>query len=177
MNDVSRTITLNNGTILPVRELRPDDASRLQAFHRSHSARTLYQRFFGHYPELSDAMAERFATVDGHDRLALVAVDPGNEDWFVGVVRLDRDPGTTSAEYAAVVTDAWQGKGVGHGLTVHLLNDARSQGIDRVYALVLAGNQPMLALLKGLELPWRTSIGNGYERVEIELDETWGDRT
>ncbi|MBX3070564.1 MAG: GNAT family N-acetyltransferase [Thermomicrobiales bacterium] len=171
-----RTITINDGRNLPVRPVRPEDAPLLQDFHRGHSARTLYQRFFGHYPELSDSMAERFATVDGHDRLALVATDPLDDRKLVGVVRLDRDTGTTSAEYAAIVTDAWQGMGVGHGLTVHLLNDARDQGIDRVYALVLAGNQPMLALLKGLGLPWRTSMGNGYERVEIELDETWGEQ-
>ncbi|MEZ4498675.1 MAG: GNAT family N-acetyltransferase [Thermomicrobiales bacterium] len=171
-----RTITLNNGRILPVRSLQPEDAALLQTFHRSHSARTLYQRFFGHYPELSDAMAERFATVDGHDRLALVATDPENDGKFVGVVRLDRDPGTHSAEYAAVVTDNWQGLGVGHGLTVHLLDDAVREGIFHVYALVLAGNQPMLALLKGLGLPWRSSMGSGFERVEIELDETWGEK-
>lgn len=172
---MSRTIKLNDGKSLLVRPIRPDDAARLQVFHRSHSARTRYQRFFGHYPELSDHQAERFATVDGHDRLALVAIDPADSETFAGVVRLDRDPGTSAAEYAAIVTDAWQGRGVGHGLTMELLKDAVSQGITTVYALVLAGNQPMLALLKGLGLPWRTSMGPDFERVEIDLDEHWGE--
>ena len=169
------TITLDDGRTVPFRPVQPDDARRLQQLHLSHSARTLYQRFFGYYPELSDAQASRFATVDGHDRLAMVALDPEDSDKLIGVARLDRDPGTTSAEYAAVVTDAWQGMGVGHGLTVSLLKAAVEVGITHVYALVLSGNQPMLALLKGLGLPWRTSIGNDYERVEIELDDTWGD--
>lgn len=174
---MTRTITIDDGRVLPVRAIRPDDAARLQEFHRGHSAQSLYQRFFGHYPELSDSMAERFANVDGHDRLALVATEPDGDEKLVGVVRLDRDAGTNSAEYAAIVTDDWQGMGVGHGLTVHLLHDARDQGIERVYALVLAANQPMLALLKGLGLPWRTSMGDGYERVEIELDDTWGEQS
>ena len=60
---------------------------------------------------------------------------------------------------------------------MELLHDAAREGITTVYALVLSGNQPMLALLKGLGLPWRTSIGPDYERVEIELDETWGVHT
>jgi len=171
---MSRSITTNDGRILPVRAIRPDDAERLQAFHRGHSARTLYQRFFRHYPELSDDQAEWFANVDGHDRLALVAVAPDEPEKFAGVVRLDRDQGTASAEYAAVVTDAWQGRGVGHGLTVLLLHDALQEGITTVYALVLTGNQPMLALLKGLSLPWRTMAGPDYERVEIELNSDWG---
>ncbi len=169
-----RTITTNDGRVLPVRSIRPDDVERLQAFHRGHSARTRYQRFFGHYPELSDQQAGWFTSVDGHDRLALVAVDPDEPEHFAGVIRLDRDPGTSSAEYAAVVTDAWQSQGVGHGLTMELLNDAVREGITTIYAMVMPGNHPMLSLLKGLGLPWRTSIGPDYEKVEIELDETWG---
>lgn len=171
---MTRHITLMDGRQIPIRPIRPDDAPRLQVFHRSHSPRTLYQRFFRHYPELDDAQAERFATVDGHNRLALIALDPDDPDQIVGVVRLDRDPGTTSAEYAAVVTDAWQGRGVGHGLTVELLHDAAREGITQVYALVLPGNQQMLAVLKNLGLLWRTTFGREFERVEIELDD-WGE--
>jgi RimJ/RimL family protein N-acetyltransferase len=170
-----QTITLLDGRAVPYRPIWPEDAPRLQRFHLTQSPRTSYQRFFGHYPVLSDSQAERFATVDGHNRLALVALDPENHDTIIGVVRLDRDEGTDRAEYAAVVTDVWQGKGVGHGLSVALLALAREQGMRRIYAVVLAGNQQMLAVLKGLGLPWKTTMGNGYERVEIDLDAPAGE--
>ena len=88
---MTRTIMLNDERILAVRPIRREDAPRLQDFHRSHCPQTRYQRFFGHYPELSDEQAAWFAGVDGHDRLALVAIDPENPEKFAGVVRLDRD--------------------------------------------------------------------------------------
>jgi RimJ/RimL family protein N-acetyltransferase len=165
------TIRLSDGRQVPYRPIEPADAVRLQAFHQRLSDRSRFQRFFRHYPVLGDAQAEWFANVDGHNRLAIVALDPDDLDVIVGVVRLDRDGTSDTAEYAAVVTDAWQGLGLGHELTLILLDAAREESIRKVYALVLPGNQPMLALLKGLGQAWRVSIDEGFERVEIELAE------
>jgi RimJ/RimL family protein N-acetyltransferase len=101
--------------------------------------------------------------------LAVVALDPANLDIIIGVVRLDREPGTDTAEYAAVVTDRWQGLGLGHGLTVVLLQWARREGIERIYAITQPGNTPMLALLKGLGIPWKVTFSDGLERIEIDI--------
>ena len=164
-------VQLDDGRLVPWRPIQPGDAVRLQALHRGHSERTRYLRFFSYYPELSDRQAERFASVDGHDRLAIVALDPDDPDVIIGVVRLDREEGTDTAEYAAVVTDKWQGLGLGHGLTVPLLREARLQGIDRIYAIVQPGNIPMLGLLKGLGIPWQATHYDGVERIEIDLSQ------
>jgi GNAT superfamily N-acetyltransferase len=162
-------VHLDDGRHIPWRPIQPGDAVPLQALHRGHSDRTRYLRFLSYYPELSDRQAERFANVDGHDRLAIVALDPDDPDVIIGVVRLDREEGTNTAEYAAVVTDKWQGLGLGHGLTVALLREARLQGIERIFAIVQPGNMPMLGLLKGLNIPWQVTRDGGVERVEIGL--------
>jgi hypothetical protein len=60
-------------------------------------------------------MAERFADVDGEDRYALVALDPENPEEIVGVVRYEREVGTDGAEYAALIEDRFQHRGLGIG--------------------------------------------------------------
>lgn len=162
-------IVLNDGVTVPYRAIREDDRERLQRFHAGHSERSIYQRFFGYMPQLSDADAAHFTRVDGFDRVALVATDPDDPETLVGVARFDRDPGTNRAEYAAIVTDRWQGRGLGFNLTRALVDIARERGIETLYAIVLPGNWAMLNLLRDLGLARQVSDEDGFERVELDL--------
>ena len=133
------------------------------------SDRSIELRFFGPLKQLSDEMAERFADVDGKDRFALVALDPENPDEIVAVVRYERERGTDGAEYAALVEDRFQGRGLGISLTRHLIEAARENGIGHLHALVMRENVGMLSLLRSLDLPERIRLQDGAERVEIDL--------
>jgi GNAT superfamily N-acetyltransferase len=126
-------------------------------------------RYFGPLKGLSDEQARRFAEVDGRDRFALVALDPEDPDEIVGVVRYEREGGTNAAEYAALVEDRFQGRGLGIGLTRRLIEIARGNGVERMHALVMRENRVMLRLLRSLELPERRRLEDGAEHVEIEL--------
>src|ERR671921_2682319 len=154
MNAV-RSLTLSDGTRVPLRSIRAEDAEALQRLVGRSSDRSVELRFFGPLKQLSDEMAERFADVDGKDRFALVALDPENPDEIVGVVRYEREGGTDGAEYAALIEDRFQGRGLGIGLTRHLIEAARENGIGRLHALVMRENRPMLSLLRSLRLPER----------------------
>ncbi len=110
-------VLLADGTTARVRAIRPDDAAALVAFHAGLSPETVVLRFFGPHPRLSDAEVVRFTTVDGVDRVALVAERAGD---VVGVARYDRPPTSDEAEVAFVVADAFQGRGVGTILLEHL---------------------------------------------------------
>jgi RimJ/RimL family protein N-acetyltransferase len=164
-------VVLTDGTKVPMRPIRPADAAALRRFHRGLSDRTIYQRFFASLPELSESQARYFAEVDGQQRYALVALDPDRPGELVAVVRFDREPGTDRAEYAAVVADPWQGRGLGLALTRRLIEAARRRGVRRLFAFVLPGNARMLGLLRDLGLPERISFTNGADRVEIDLVE------
>jgi L-amino acid N-acyltransferase YncA len=119
--------------------------------------------------ELSDEMAERFADVDGEDRYALVALDPENPEEIVGVVRYEREVGTDGAEYAALIEDRFQHRGLGIGLTRNLIEAARENGIRHLHALVMRENAGMLGLLRSLDLPERLHWQDGAKCVEIDL--------
>ncbi len=164
-------LTLSDGSVIPARFIRPSDAEALQRFHRRLSESSIYSRHFGFVPELSDAQAHYFTHVDGVERCAVVALDPERPHEIVAVVRYDRDPNRASAEYAALVEDRWQGRGVGVGLTRVLIQYARENGVRLLYALVLPGNVRMIRLLHSLGLTTTTRFVDGADRVEVTLEE------
>ena len=166
---VSGVLTLRDGTWVPVREIRADDAEALRRLVDRSSERSIELRFFGPMKELSEEKARRFAEVDGVDRFALVALDPEDEGEIVAVVRYEREAGTDGAEYAALVEDRFQGRGLGIGLTRHLIEAARERGIRHLHALVMRENRPMLSLLRSLDFPERKRWENGVEHIEIDL--------
>jgi RimJ/RimL family protein N-acetyltransferase len=166
------TLVLPEGMVVPFRPIRPDDAAALQAFHAGLSEQSVYFRFFGFMPELTSERAHYFTDLDSPDRFALVALDPAEPGKIIAVVRYDREPGTDRAEYAAIVTDRWQGKGLGTALTQRLLAVARQRGIQRLYALVLPENERMLHLFRDLHLPEHARHQDGSVRVELDLPAT-----
>ena len=85
------------------------------------------------------------------------------------MVRYERERGTDGAEYAALVEDRFQGRGLGIGLTRRLIEAAKERGIERLHALVLRENSRMLRLLRSLEFPERKRWENGLEHIEIDL--------
>ncbi len=162
-----QVLTLRDGACVPVRRVRAEDAAALQRLVGRSSDRSVELRFFGPLKRLSDEMARRFADVDGDDRFALVALDPRDRSEIVGVVRYEREG--DGAEYAALIEDRFQGRGLGIGLTRSLIEAARENGIGHLYALVMRENVGMLSLLRSLDLPESINWQDGAERIEIDL--------
>ncbi len=162
-------LAMRDGVCVTVREIRPTDAAALQRLVARSSDRSVHLRFFGPVKRLSDKQPRRFAEVDGRDRFALVALDPEDPEEIVGVVRYEREPGTDAAEYAALVEDRFQDRGLGIGLTRYLIEAARENGLKRLYALVMRENTGMLHLLRSLDLPERKRWEDGAEHVEVDL--------
>jgi GNAT superfamily N-acetyltransferase len=171
----SGTVELPDGMTVPYRAIAPDNAAALQRFHHRLSDRSIYLRFFGAKPELSDKKAGYFTNVDGKDRFALVALDPEHEGEIIAVVSFDREGETDRAEFAAAVEDAWQGWGLGLVLTRRLIEAALKRGIRVLTGVVLFENKRMLNLLRDLGLPERLRYEDGVEHVEIELQRSGGE--
>ena len=164
-----RELALADGTYVLVREIQPGDASALQRLVGRLSEQAIHLRYFGPMKQLSDKQARYFAEVDGQDRYALVALDPENEEEIVAVVRYDREKGTDRAEYAALVEDRLQGRGLGIALTRGLIEAARERGIRDFEALVLPENRGMLRLLRSLGLPENAHQEDGVKRISVDL--------
>ena len=168
-NEEHDMFTLPEGIDVPVRSIQPDDVPALKRFHGRLSEKTVYLRFFGSMQELSDRKAKYFAHVDGVDHFALVALDPDDPDEIIAVVRYDRESGSDRAEYAALIEDSWQGRGLGLHLTHQLIDEARDKGVRFLYALVMRENRRMLNLLQALDLPEREHQEDNARYIEVEL--------
>lgn len=164
-----QTLSLPDGEEVPFRVVRADDAPALQRLHGRCSERTIYLRFFGSMQELSDKQAQYFASTDGVDHAGLVALDPEDPNEIIAVVRYARQPGGERAEYAALVEDRWQGRGVGTGLTIRLIDVARGNGVRCFYALVMGHNKRMLNTFRHLDLPKHERLEEGAKYVEVVL--------
>jgi RimJ/RimL family protein N-acetyltransferase len=163
------SLLLWDGTYVPARRIRPGDAGALQRFHSRLSEQSIYRRFFGMVPELSDDRALYFTHFEQVSRIALVALDPQHTYEIIAVVRLDALPDMRSAEYAAIVEDRWQGRGVGYCLTQRLFEIAGDRGLRKIVAFVLSGNDRMVTLLRDIGLPSRTRCEAGLTRIELDL--------
>ena len=147
---LERDVVTEDGLRYRVRPIRPDDASRLVAFHGQLSTRSVYLRFFTVHPTLSETEVRRFTTVDYVDRLALVATV---EDRLIAVARYDRAPGATEAEVAFVVADDYQHHGIGSTLLDDLADAARARGVTAFRADTLAENHAMLDVFRHTGFP------------------------
>jgi acetyltransferase len=142
---------LNDGTDIIIRPIRPEDAEIEQAFIRGLSAESKYFRFMNSIHELSLEMLVRFTQIDYHNEMALVAIKPdvkGEEE--IGVARYMTNPDKRTCEFAIVVSDRWQGKGIARLLMQKLIEIARNRSLEVMEGQVLANNYRMLELMASL---------------------------
>lgn len=141
-------VTLRDGSRIRLRQSGSDTDLLRRGFARL-SSESRYRRFLTPVPELSQKTVRYLTELDHHDHEAIVALDATGEG--IGIARYIRDPHRPeAAEIAVTVIDAWQGKGVGTLLLEVLGARARAEGISIFTALMLATNQQMLDVLKGL---------------------------
>ncbi|MFB9200376.1 GNAT family N-acetyltransferase [Nonomuraea spiralis] len=161
-------VVLADGGTAHVRPIRPADADRLRAFYSRLSDESIYFRFFGPRPRLSDRDVERFTNVDYDNRVALIATI-GAE--MVAVIRYDRT-GPGEAEVAFLVEDAHQGRGVASVLLEHLAATARERGIERFVADVLPANMKMMGVLRQAGYTAQSRFADGVVRMTLDLTPT-----
>jgi acetyltransferase len=114
-------------------------------------------------------MLVRFTQVDYDREIALVAIQENEgEEKMLAVSRVIIDVSKGQAEFAVLVRDECQGKGIGAELLSQCLSIARKRGIDRVTGVVLAENTQMLAL--GRKLGFKVTRVPGSSEFELMID-------
>jgi acetyltransferase len=152
--ELEGTIKLADGTVLALRPVRPEDAEIERAFVAGLSEETRYYRFFYRLHELTPAMLGRFTQVDYDRELALLALigdaqSPAGQT-IIGVARYIANLDHVTAEFAVVVADAWQRRGVASGLMKALIACARRKGLQSLEGVVLRSNHNMVQFVRGL---------------------------
>ena len=168
--------TLNDGTIVALRPIRPEDANMEQAFVAGLSERSKRMRFMQSLQKLPPDWLARFTDIDYEREMAFVAVHrQGDRDIELGVARYVACPDGESGEFAVVVGDKWQGRGLGTKLLQVLVAAARRQGLKQIIGQVLPDNIGMLAMCRKLGFqisPWAT--GTDARIVSLTLQDKQG---
>jgi acetyltransferase len=138
-----------DGAEILIRPIRPEDEPMIARFHERLSERSVYLRYF-HLLDLDRRVShERLIRIcfNDYDRdIALVAVH-GNTILAVGrLKRID----ATDAELAVLITDEYQGRGLGRELSRRLVEIARAEKIERVIAEILPENIHMQRVCREL---------------------------
>jgi acetyltransferase len=149
--ELESEMELKGGEKVLVRPIRPEDAAMEIAFVESLSPETRRLRFQSALRSLTPTMLARFTQIDYDREMALVAIDSTAEAGReVAVCRYVRMPDGVTCEFAVVVADSWQGKGLGSRLMRRLAEIAAGRGLERMVGFVLAENANMIAMCQHL---------------------------
>lgn len=131
------------------RTIHAGDLPLLREFVRSLSRDTAYKRLHsGRSP--TEEELRRWTAIDAAREGAVVAaIGSGPDERLVGVARYVIEP-DGDTDFAIVLADAWQGRGLGRALMERLIARARRHGVRRLSGLTLASNTAMLALGRAL---------------------------
>ncbi|WP_323011887.1 GNAT family N-acetyltransferase [Castellaniella sp.] len=174
-----RPMVLDNGQEWLLRPIRPEDATLLQEFIRNLSDESRYMRFVSMLRELTPRMLARYTRIDYDREVALVATvqvpNPENRgllrERIVGFAHYLRNADGQGAEYALVIADDWQRRGLGSKLMTSLLQVARRQGLVYIEGIVLSSNRAMLGLMTSLGMTNEPDAEDpGMRRVWMNLD-------
>jgi acetyltransferase len=157
------------GTSVTLRPLRPEDRDIELAFVSGLSPETRSNRLLGGARQITREYIESLVNVDYSRDMALAATAMLDGETLIGVARYVLSEDRTSAEFAIVVADAWQGRGIGSRLLAKLIDVARARGLRRLYGDVLRTNRPMLEFVRRLGFTLEQHEDPTLTRASLQL--------
>ena len=154
-----------DGADYRIRPIQSDDRERDRAFIAGLSAQSRYGRMMELMREPSAGLLHHLVRVDYRREMALVAVaGEGADETIVAAARYGGNP--AYCEFAVVVADQWQGRGIGKHLCEHLFASAKANGVRRMYAILVADSKRMLKLAEDLHMSVRRGSAEDNSVVE-----------
>jgi acetyltransferase len=168
--------TMKDGTEVNIRPIRPEDEPLLVKFHETLSERSVYQRYL-HMLKLSQRVAHerltRICFIDYDREMALVALvkDPQTgEQRIIAVGRLKRNQASNDAEFALIISDQYQGRGLGTELLRRVLEVGRDEKFAKITGDILPDNFVMQRLAEKYGFELKRSIEDPVVKAELALE-------
>lgn len=165
-----RVWTLDDGTVVRVRQIMPSDGPQIRDILLRSDPADLRSRFFETIKEFPDAFIQRLTRIDPNQVVALAAFEDTTSD-IVGTIRLHRDRTGTAGEFAILVRSDFKHKGLGRDLMTLMIEHAAASGLRSIIGTVLIENTPMLNLCRQLGFRVK-NVGAGEYLVKLDLAET-----
>jgi GNAT superfamily N-acetyltransferase len=163
--DVRESAGSRHGWAVRIRAVSSGDEEGLRGMFSRLSRRTIYQRFHMPYPHVPEWALASFTRAD--DQASSLVAVVGNE--IVGHAIYVRSDSGCEAEFALVVEDRWQSKGVGKLLLSELAERARHRGVETFTGEVLGENRRVLGLLDAVFVEVNHLMKDGVYHVRAPL--------
>jgi len=142
---------LTDGTNVILRPIRPEDEPMEYDLLMTASEETLRGRFLENLVNITHEMLVRFTNIDYDREMAIVAeLTRGKKKRIIGVARLMGEADRGRGEFAVLVHDDFQGRGLGYKLTDMIIGIAREKGLREINGYVDANNRRMLRVVEEL---------------------------
>lgn len=144
---LERSWMVDDGTVLRIRPARPEDIAASLSFVRGLSFGARYFRYGRGDVQLGEAEVVDLCCPDPRNHAGFIALVRGPEgEEEIATARYCVQSDRLSSEFAMVVGDAWQGRGVGRRMLEILLDSARQRGLCEMVGDVLVTNRRMIGL-------------------------------
>jgi acetyltransferase len=159
---------LTDGTEVLLRPIRPEDEPLEHEMLTTVSEGTLRARFYQNIKNISHAMHARSCNIDYDREMAIVAeIRFDGRKRLIGIGNLIIDSDGTMGEFAIIVHDQFQGRGLATKLLDILVGIASERGLREFYGFLEPTNGRMTALCEKLGMT-RRPVGD-LVRVSLSL--------
>ena len=140
---------LRDNTVAILRPIRPEDEPLMIEFHKTLSEQSVRFRYFSLLKLETRIAHERLTRIcfNDYDREIALVIDYKNPQTarheILGVGRLSKLHGLDEAEWAIIISDQWQGHGLGTKLLRLLVEIGRKEKLSRIFAHILPDNSVM----------------------------------
>ena len=169
------TIRKIRGATITIRTIRAEDEPLMVEFHKTLSDYSVHFRYFGAVTLRQRTLQERLrrhCVLDHTREFALVADwtdHPHGHHQILGVGRLIKDPARDKAEFAILISDPWQGEGLGTELLRLLVRLGRQSHLRRIIGHILPDNTAMKRVSERVGFKLRFNADAGEWLAEMDL--------
>jgi acetyltransferase len=166
--------TMKDKRQVVIRPIRPEDEPLMRQFHETLSDRSVYLRFLSPMLLSERVTHERLSRVchcDYAREMALVVEGEEKKKCEIFAVgRLSRFRGEDAeARLSLLVSDRFQGQGIGRELVKRLLDIARAEKIKRIVAVITPENENMQKICRELKFKLSPNKESGMIEAMIKL--------
>lgn len=162
------------GLSFTFRPIRPEDEPLIVNFHETLSERSVQLRYFTPMnlrQRTSHERLTRIVFIDYDREMALVAVrsnEKSGEDEVGAVGRITKSLNAAEAEFAVIVSDKFQGQGLGRAMMQRLIDIGRDEKLVRLRGFIQPDNQGMKNLAEQLGFEMKTN-SDGFVEATLSL--------
>jgi len=163
--------SMRDGLDVTIRPIRPEDEPAMVRFHGTLSDASVYSRYFHHMNlsyRVSHERLTRICFIDYDREMVLVAESAAHE--IIAVGRLTRQRASDDAEFAVLVGDPWQERGVGAEMMRTLVDVARRERMHCIFGQILTDNRAMQEISRQLGFSLRYSLEDRLVEATLALD-------